>query len=139
MLIYSASIHPKSILNPEGCSSKSTPKGRAAWIAATMPHLDNYPDTLGYTDQGYMDVDAACAAGDFTPANNANTYTEGTTDQQQQQPLPQTQQQQQAGGANTYANYIRNTGNSQHHQAGPSTAGPSAELHLRSAARKASQ
>ena len=93
MLIYSASIHPKSILNPAGCTANFTPKERASWIAATMPQLDNYPDTVGHTDQGYMDVDADGAAGDSTPANNANIHTEGTTRQQQQQPLPQTHQQ----------------------------------------------
>ena len=78
MIICSASIYPKSILNPAGCTTKSIPKERAAWIAATMPQLYNYPDTVGHTDQGYIDVDAAGAAGDFTPANNANTHTKGS-------------------------------------------------------------
>ena len=79
MLIYSASIHPRSILNPVGCTSKFTYKERAAWIAATLPQLDNYPDTVTYTDQDYTDVDATGVGGASTPANNANTCTSGTT------------------------------------------------------------
>ncbi len=110
MLIYSASIHPRSILNPVGCTSKFTYKERAAWIAATLPQLDNYPDTVTYTDQGYMDVDVAGAEGASTHANNANTRTTGTTGQQQQPLQQQTHQQQQAAGANTTANYTQDIG-----------------------------
>ena len=84
MRVYLASTHPISILSPAGCTSKSTCKERATWIAATLPQLDNYPDTVTYTDQGYMDVDAAGAEGACTPANNANTRTMGTSGQQQQ-------------------------------------------------------
>ena len=73
MLIYSANIYSISLLNSAGCTVKSTPMERAAWIAATLPQLDNYPDTVSYTKQGYMDVDAAGAEGAYIPAHNAST------------------------------------------------------------------
>ena len=45
--------------------------------------MDNYPDTVTYTDQYYMDVDATGAEGASTSANNANTRTTGIIEQQQ--------------------------------------------------------
>ena len=45
LLIYSANMHPRSILNPSNCTVKSSPRDRATWIATMLPKLDKFPDT----------------------------------------------------------------------------------------------
>ena len=41
LLIYSVNIHPRNTLNPANCTTKSSPKERAGWIAAILMQLDN--------------------------------------------------------------------------------------------------
>ena len=59
LLIYSANMHPRSILNPSNCTTNSSPMYRATWIANMLPQLDKFPDTETGTEyaQAHMDVD----------------------------------------------------------------------------------
>ena len=45
LLIYSANMHPRNILNPANCNAKSSPRDKATWIATMLPQLDKFPDT----------------------------------------------------------------------------------------------
>jgi hypothetical protein len=63
LLIYAANMHPRIILSPTTCTSKSSPRDNASWLASVLPQLDNYPDTetrQAYTEQQvHMDVEEA--------------------------------------------------------------------------------
>jgi hypothetical protein len=71
LLSYSANMHPRSILSPTTCTTKSSPRDGAAWITIVLPQMDNYPDTetmQTYTEQEHTDVDEAGAERASRPA-----------------------------------------------------------------------
>lgn len=84
-LIYSANMHPRSVLNASKCTTKSSPRERATWIATVLPQLDKFPDTetgIRYA-QVHMDVDFMDTKGQNGPAENADTRAEGAAEHQQ--------------------------------------------------------
>jgi hypothetical protein len=102
LLIYSANMHMRSVLNPSNCTAKSSPRERATWITTMLPQLDRFPDTETWIQyaQAHMDVDFMDTKGKNGPAEKAGTSTTGASKQQQHAQSHQT-----AARGNTTANY----------------------------------
>jgi hypothetical protein len=80
LLIYACYMHPRNILSPTTCTTKSSPRDTAAWIETILPQLDNYPDTeivQPYTEQANMDVDGAGVGRASKSVDTAATNVEG--------------------------------------------------------------
>ena len=107
LLGYGSNMHPRNIFSPTTCTSKSSPRDRAAWMPTISPQLDNYPDTeimQMYTKQAHMDEDEAGVGRASRTADTAGNTAAGAAG-----PTQQPKQHQAATKGKSAKNYAHDT------------------------------